>query len=99
MTKALLSKEQCDLGYQRFLEQDQQARARVDSMTEQTAVALGMSLDEVRRIEAYRAFSDRASTLGVDQFEYLLEFAVPDAEERRKILQTQKAATSEALGL
>lgn len=99
MNKAVLSKEQCDVGYQRFLDHDDQARIRVDSMTQDIADNLGMPLDEVRRIETHRAISDKASALGVDQFEYFLGFAVPDAVERAKILQAQKDSISDALGL
>ncbi|MDC2858683.1 DUF6388 family protein [Delftia sp. DT-2] len=99
MTKPLLSNEQLDVGYQRFLEHDHQARTRVESMTQEVADHLGTTLDEVRRIEIHRAISDRASALGVDEFEYLLGFAVPDAVERGKILQAQRDSISDALGL
>lgn len=68
-------------------------------MTQEVADNLGMSLDEVRRIEIHRAISDRASALGVDQFEYFLGFAVSDAAERSKILQAQKDSISDALRL
>ena len=68
-------------------------------MTQEVADNLGMSLVEVRRIEIHRAISDRASALGVDQFEYFLGFAVSDAAERGKILQAQKDSISDALGL
>ena len=99
MSNELLSKDQIDTAYQRFLEQNPQARARVNEITQQTADALGIYLSELRLVETSKALSDRATALGMDSFEYMLKFAVETDEMRQQILQARDDDIARALGL
>ena len=98
MSNELLSREQIEAGYRRFLEEDPQARAQVAEQTQQIADILGVDLTELRRIETAKALHERATALGVDSFEYLLQFAVEDDEIRQQILQARSDNLARALG-
>lgn len=98
MGTALLSIQQIESGYQRFLAQDQQAMAQVEAVTQDIADALGTSLVELRHIETSRVLNARAAAKGIDCFEFLLNFAVLDESERLRIRQIQRAAIARALG-
>ena len=98
MSNELLTKVQIDMGYQRFLDQDPQAQAQVNKQTQQIADILGADLIELRRIEADKALHERATALGVDSFEYLLQFAVESDEMRQQILQARSDSVARALG-
>lgn len=99
MSKPFLSDNQREAGYQRFLEQCPQAQAQVDSVTQAIADALGVELSELRSLEVRKALRDQAVALRIDPFEYLLEFSVPAAVDRQKILLARKESMARALGL
>ncbi|MGE8448712.1 MAG: DUF6388 family protein [Comamonas sp.] len=98
MSSELLSQEQIDAGYQRFLKEDPQARALVAEQTQQMADILGVELTVLRRDETAKALRERATALGVDSFEYLLQFAVETDEMRQKILQARSESVDRVLG-
>ena len=98
MSNELLSQEQVDAGYQRFLEKYPQAQARVAKQTQQIADILGEDLIELRRIEAGKALEEQATSLGVDSFEFLLQFAVESDEVRKQILQARSDNVARAIG-
>ena len=102
MISQLLPQEQIDAGFQRFLDQDAQAQAHVNSQSQQIADILKIDLSVLRRIETGMMLSQRASALGVDSLEYLLQFAVDTDEQRQQILlarSLQKSSTIAPKGL
>ncbi|WP_124833710.1 DUF6388 family protein [Burkholderia sp. Bp9031] len=99
MSSPLLSAQQIAVGYERFLSQFPAARARVDKLSQEVANIIGADLDELRRIEAATALGEVAKSLGIDPFEYLLQFAVDSEAERRQILQVRQEAIERAIGL
>jgi len=99
MSKPLLSKEQIETGYNRFLAQHPEASVRVKAITLELADALGADLGELRRVEAANALSESAASRGIDGFEYLLRFAVDTESEREQIMQTSRESIERAIGL
>lgn len=99
MSEQLLSKEQISAGYERYLAQHPDANARVNSITQDLADALGVDLTELRRIEAANALSESAASLDIDGFEFLLRFAVDSESDRQQIIVKRREFMERALGL
>ena len=99
MSKPLLSKEQIETGYNRFLAQHPEATVRVKAVTLELADILGVDLGELRCVETANALSEAAASRGIDGFEYLLHFAVDTESERGRILQASRESMQWAIGL
>jgi len=99
MNKSLLSKEQIELGYNRFLAQHPEASTRVKAVTLEHADILGVDLGELRRVEVAQALNESAANRGIDGFEYLLRFAIDTESEREQIMQANRESTDRALRL
>ncbi|WP_280189119.1 DUF6388 family protein [Delftia sp. PS-11] len=99
MSKPLLSKDQVDLGIQRFLDEDPQARTRVENVSQEVADALGVELSELRSLQAREALGVRAAEQGTEPFEYLLKFTDLTDAERLQVLRERDESLARALGL
>jgi hypothetical protein len=87
------------IGYKNFLDTYPAAAARVAAITNDFAKALGVELDECRRLETAQELEAAAAHEGIDKFEYLLEFAVRSDDERDRLLQARAGDVKKALGL
>lgn len=94
-----LSPEQFESGLQKFLAQDPQAIERLSSVTPQLANHLGIEFSELHRIETHKALCERATSLQVDSFVYLLQFAIDTEAERQVILVARDASIASSLNL
>ncbi len=83
----LLSREQVDVGYERFVEAHPEVRERILAITLELADNLELDVGELRRVEIAHALNEQAFRQGVDEFDLFLQYAVNSAEERKQILQ------------
>jgi len=86
-------------GCQKFLDVHPSAATRIDAITPELAGTLGVDLNEYRRIETIKELQSAAAKLGIDSFEYLLEFAVDSDHERERLLDARNDSLKKALGL
>ncbi|MCS6496800.1 hypothetical protein NX905_21380 [Burkholderia thailandensis] len=98
MNEPLLSPEKVEAGYARFLAANPDAAARVNAVTQGLADALGVDIDDLRRVEAEQALTDAAARVNADRFEYFLHFAVDDASDRNALIAARKKALERAIG-
>ena len=85
MIYELLTKEQIQFGYQRFLEEHPEVKIQIDLRVRETAIILDIEISDLWHIETANAISQRAYALGIDSFEYLLQFAIENSAQRQKI--------------
>jgi len=82
-----LSQEQIATGRERFLDVHPQVKAKVQSITQAEADALGEELVTVRDTVAHEAIEQMAKQAGEDSTEYLLRYVLNNEEERQKAIQ------------
>lgn len=99
MSKSALSAEQVAVGYQRFLAENPSAKAEVDAIPLEVAEALGVKLSELRLEKTARLLCQRATELGLEDFEYLLQLSVEDEAERQQIRQARENEIARCLGI
>jgi post-segregation antitoxin (ccd killing protein) len=87
MIYELLTKEQIQFGYQRFLEEHPEVKIQIDLRVRETAIILDIEISDLWHIETANAISQRAYALGIDSFEYLLQFAINNSAHRQHIRQ------------
>ena len=87
MIYELLTKEQIQFGYQRFLEDHPEVKIQIDLRIRETRSILDIKLTDLLHIETANEISQRAYALGIDSFEYLLQFAINNCEHRQHIRQ------------
>ncbi|WP_050455882.1 DUF6388 family protein [Candidatus Burkholderia verschuerenii] len=85
----LLTQEQVDLGYERFVEAHPEVRERILAITLEIADDLDFDIGELRRVEAAHALNERAMRQGIDEFALFLQYAVDLPEERQRILRAR----------
>ncbi|WP_182343163.1 hypothetical protein [Comamonas koreensis] len=86
MIHKLLTREQIEKGYIRFLEKNPLALMKVNNRSQQIEIILGKKLSNIQYIETANILVEYAETIGIDSFEYLLLYAVESVEERQKII-------------
>jgi hypothetical protein len=89
-----LSEKQLGLASARYAE----AHA-IQPASPTVAAALGMTVDELSRVEISKAVEKEAETKKVSAFELLLDFAGVSEEERKALLDEERRAVRSALGL
>lgn len=94
-----LTKDQIAFAHSRFLEQNPDVQARVQGISARDAQILGVELEEMRVTEIGRGIERAAAFLGRDAYEFMVELAVDDVDERRRLLAENAAALRRALGL
>jgi hypothetical protein len=99
MSKKMLSEEQLETAYNRFLAEHPEVSVRVKAITLESADALGVDLRDLRRVEVAKALEEFAASCGLDVFEYLLGYAVETQSERQKIMHSRREAIEQAIGL
>ncbi|GAB5098159.1 DUF6388 family protein [Caballeronia sp. HLA56] len=99
MSEPLLSKEQVEDGYERFVAQHPDVRARIEALTLEIADALGTDLGELRRVEVAHAMEEFAAREGIESFEYLLRYAISSASERAQILESRRESIERIIGI
>jgi len=85
MIYELLTKEQIQFGYQRFLEEHPEVKIQIDLRVRETGIILDIDISDLWHIETANAISQRAYALGIDSFEYLLQFSIENSTQRQKI--------------
>ncbi|WP_050453447.1 DUF6388 family protein [Candidatus Burkholderia verschuerenii] len=84
----LLSREQVDTGYERFVEAHPEVRERILAITLELADDLDFDIGELRRVEVAHAVNELAMRRGIDEFALFLQYAVDSTEERVQILRS-----------
>ncbi|OQS21169.1 hypothetical protein B0T49_13585 [Chromobacterium violaceum] len=94
-----LNEQQVSHGLARFLEAYPALQREVEKMDETVARHLCIELDELRRQHGLELMAKMAKSLGMDNFTFMLEFAVDTPEERTRHLAEREEAEKRALGL
>lgn len=95
-----LTEEQLAKARKRFLDAKENADAarQVASLTETQADALGIPLDEYRRIETDRFIRAKAASMGEDSADVFFSLASDTAEEFAALKSARDEAIQRALG-
>ncbi|MEJ5031073.1 hypothetical protein WH303_18125 [Comamonas sp. MYb69] len=93
-----MTKEQIELGYQRFLKHHPHAKTQVKERSEKMADILGIKISDLQHIETANILIEYANFLGIDSFEYLLQFAIGNKEHRKTIIGWRNELLSNAIG-
>lgn len=93
-----LNEQQVARGLARFLDAYPSMKSEVESLGEDEAECLGLTLEELRLHHGHQLLADVAKTRGLDEFEFLLEFAVDSQEERSELIAANRDAIHRALG-
>lgn len=94
-----LSPVQQATGRERFLDAHPEVKAKVLSVPQAVADALGVELAEIHESDTYKAIADMAKKAGEDADDYFLRYALDREEERQEFIQARRLATERALGL
>lgn len=97
MIYELLTREQIKLGYQRFLEHHPLTKDQVNERAQKMADILGIEPSDLLHIETANVLIAQAKVLGIDSFEYLLQFAIENKEHRQTIIQLRNELISQAI--
>lgn len=87
-----LTAEQQAQGLARFLERNPDIKRRIDSLTEQEADILGLSLDDLRINCTHQELAKVAASEDVDGHEFFLSFVANSDEEYAAMVSANRAA-------
>lgn len=93
-----LNEQQVAHGLARFLDAYPSMKSEVESLGEEEAECLGLTLEQLRWHHSHQLLADVAETRGLDEFEFLLEFAIDSPEERTELIAANRDALRRALG-
>ncbi len=83
----LLSREQVDTGYERFVKAHPEVRERILAITLDLADELEIDVGELRRVEVAHALNELVTRRDIDEFVLFLQYAVDSAKDREQILR------------
>lgn len=94
-----LSPVQQATGRERFLDAHPEVKAKVLSVPQAVADALGVELTGIHESETYKAIAEMAKQAGEEADDYFLRYALDSEEERQEFIQARREKTRRALGL
>lgn len=94
-----LSNEQFEKGRTRFLAEYPEIKARIDSITQEEAEALGIALMDLRESETMRELCEIAHFKNADSMRLLWRYIADTDAEFAQMIERQDAAVKQALGL
>ena len=94
-----LTIEQLEKGRMRFLADFRDVDARINSLTQAIADAIGISLDTYRENETMRELREIARVRNLDSTEFFWRYVADTDAEYAEMIKGRDAAVTRALGL
>lgn len=94
-----LNSEQLEKGRKRFLADFRDVEARINSLTQPVADAIGISLESFRENETMRELREIANVKNVDSTEFFWRYVADTDAEYAEMIEGRDAAVMRALGL
>ena len=94
-----LTTEQLVKGRERFLADFRNIEARINSLTQAEASAIGISLDNYRENETMRELSEIARAKNLDSTEFFWRYVADTDAEYAEMIESRDAAVMRILGL
>ncbi len=94
-----LSPVQKATGRERFLDAHPEVKAKVLSVPQSVADALGVELAQIHENDTFTHIAQMAQQAGEDAVDYFLRYALDSEQERQQWIHARKEAEKRALGL